>query len=482
MSSSVLRLGAGAAVCALSAELAFHLGAGPGRTLAVWALAALGGSLALSGPESTGAARQRTAVLILVLGAVACQAPGVLRPPSTSTDAYRYAWDGRVQLAGVSPYRFAPGDDELAALRDPLLFPGLGPAEAGGLDTVRPLPEDPALLSEVTVGDDRTVINRPRVPTIYPPVAQAYFAAVAALTPWHSGTLGLQLAAAVLAVGLTAALSRMLLRGGRDPRWALLWGWSPLVALEAANGAHVDVLSAVLVVGACAVLGSSRTRGGRLLAGALLGLAVATKLIPLLLLPALTALRRGGARELLVVPSAVLATVATYVPHVLVAGSLVLGFLPAYLVEEGFDDGRSRFSVIALLPLDEGVRWPIAVVVAVVAASAAMWTADPARPWDTACWLLGVALLVATPAYPWYALPLVALAALARRPEWLAVAVAAGAGYTGHAGPPEPVDLWAHAALVVLVVTALRQHQLVRDAVESCRAGARAVHREGADH
>jgi hypothetical protein len=33
--------------------------------------------------------------------------------PSLSTDFYRYLWDGRVQLAGVNPYRYAPADPRL---------------------------------------------------------------------------------------------------------------------------------------------------------------------------------------------------------------------------------------------------------------------------------------------------------------------------------------------------------------------------------
>ena len=53
-------------------------------------------------------------VLTVVLAAAVVQVPGLLAPPRTSTDAYRYVWDGRVQLAGVSPYRYAPLDEPLS--------------------------------------------------------------------------------------------------------------------------------------------------------------------------------------------------------------------------------------------------------------------------------------------------------------------------------------------------------------------------------
>lgn len=427
--------------------------------LGAWAVFAVAAGFALHG-ASPSARSSRLAALVLVLGAVGCQLPGLTAPPQTSTDAYRYVWDGRVQLSGTSPYRYAPADDALAHLRDPLLFPGLDAEAASGLATVRPLPREPGALRELTRNDQRIAINRPQVPTVYPPVAQAWFTAVAAVTPWTAGTFGLQAASAVLAVVITVVLVRLLRRTGRDPRWAALWGWSPLVATEASSNAHVDVVSAALVVAACAVLGLDQNVRGRVVGGALLGLAVATKVMPLVLLPALAVLRRdapGGPRRQLLVPlSTAGATAATYVPHVLAAGSLVVGYLPSYLVEEGFDDGRSRFGVIALLPLPVEARWPVALGVAAVAVLIAVRSSDPRRPWDSACWLLGAALLVATPAYPWYALPLVGLAALARRPEWLAVPVAAGWAYVLQDDLTTARHGWAVAAVVVVASLSVR--------------------------
>lgn len=425
--------------------------------LLAWAVFGAACALGLTGRT----APWRPVVVVLVLGTLLCQLPGLTRAPQTSTDAYRYVWDGRVQLSGTSPYRYAPGDDALADLRDPALFPGLGPDDRSGLDTVSPTGQDHDAVRAAAENDERTLINRPRVPTVYPPVAQAWFTAVALVTPWGAATLGLQLATALLAAGVTWLLALLLVRRRLDPRWAALWGWSPLVALEAGNNAHVDVLATALVVGACGVLAVDERLRGRVLGGVLLGLAIATKVLPLLLLPALTVLRRsspgGPARQLVVPVAAVLCAATTYLPHVLVAGSLVVGYLPAYLTEEGFDDGRSRFGVIALLlpGLPVAGRWPVALVVALVAVVLALRTADTRRPWDAACWLLGTALVVATPAYPWYSLPLVALVVLARRPEWLAVPVAAGCAYVMPGVTPDRIA-WTLAAAVVLVACARR--------------------------
>ena len=107
--------------------------------------------------------------------------------------------------------------------------------------------------------------------------------------------------------------------------------------------------------------------------------------------------------------TALATTVATYVPHVIAAGTLVFGFLPGYLNEEGFDDGQGRYAVLGLV-LPPTVRKPAALLLGVALVILALWRADPDRPQDSAVWLFGGALLIGTPGYPWYCLPLVVLA------------------------------------------------------------------------
>jgi len=352
-----------------------------------------------------------------------------------------------------------PLDDQLAKLRDPLLFPRLRPTEASGVRTLEELPTEPAAVRALAHNDARTRINRPRVPTIYPPVAQAWFAAVALVTPWSWGTHGLQAAAALLAVGLTLGLGLLLFRRGRDPASALYWGWCPVVVLEAGNGAHVDVLATALIIAAVAALTVGKDvknqRFSRFAGGLLIGLAAATKIIPLLLLPALTVLRKrnGGGLRQLTVPVTALGTFAlSYLPHVLAVGALVLGYLPGYLSEEGFDDGGSRYGVLGLV-LPGPARQPVAFVLAVALALFALRFSDVERPERTMVWLFGGAVLIATPAYAWYCLPLVALAVLADRPEWLAVAVGGYLAYAGTRVPYLPGAAYAGAALWVAAIT-----------------------------
>jgi alpha-1,6-mannosyltransferase len=65
-----------------------------------------------------------------VLGlAIALRALLLTAPPILSTDIYRYVWDGRVQAAGIDPYRYIPADPALASLRDPVVYPQINRAD-----------------------------------------------------------------------------------------------------------------------------------------------------------------------------------------------------------------------------------------------------------------------------------------------------------------------------------------------------------------
>jgi hypothetical protein len=363
----------------------------------------------------------RAAVPILVVGAIALQALAIGTPPRSTDDYYRYVWDGRVQAAGIDPYRLAPVDPALAGLRDDWLFP-------------------PACRDAVPAC---TRMNHPSAPTIYPPVAQAAFLALHVVTeplgPDGGGARSLQVAAALLALGTTLALLLVLRRRG-DPRDAVLWAWCPIVVLEAGNNAHVDVLAALLVVAAMGAAAAGRPVRAGLAAGA----AAATKILPLLVLPALLApvagrdtgrdagrdagrrvwLRRPAVR-LLTATAAVLA--AVYLPHVLALGAKVLGFLPSYLAEEGYD-GRARFALLRPL-LPDRVAAVVAVAILIGVALAVARRTDPRRPWGGALVLVGVAFALGGVTYPWYPMLLVALVALDGRAEWLAVAAASYPGY-----------------------------------------------------
>jgi hypothetical protein len=349
----------------------------------------------------------RASVLLILLGGIVIQLAAVSAPPRNSDDLYRYIWDGRVQAAGIDPYEYVPAARQLTGLRDELLWhphPGwcVRPAYVSG---------HPA--AELAAGC--TAINRPTVPTIYPPVAEAYFLGVHYLPGADESTTPIQAATALAAVLTTVLLLFGLRRLGRDMRMAALWSWCPTVALEAGNSAHVDVIAVGITAAALLVLATAQTIRKTIGGGILLGLAIATKVTPVLTVPAV--LKR---RWLTVLAAAGSAFAVVYLPHVIAVGGKVIGFLPGYLKEQGYTSG-TRFAIIGLFVDGRAAIVAAGLILAVVALVVLRYS-DPDQPWRGAVVMTGAALAVTTPPYQWYALLLVMLVALDGRPEWLAFA------------------------------------------------------------
>jgi hypothetical protein len=396
---------------------------------------------------------RRAATWLIVIGGVVLAAAGLAQAPRTSTDMFRYAWDGRVQAAGISPYAYAPDDPHLYRLRDPWLFP----PPYGAADGCLRWQFTPAS------GGVCTRLNRPAVHTIYPPVAEGWFLAVHTLSPPGTRYKPLQIGGALLAVATTGALLVALRRRGLDPRRAALWAWCPVVPVAAVNDAHVDTLGVLLSVLALGVATRPVHRG------ALLGAAIATKLLPGLVMPG--ALARSGPRDWLRVVSAALAVIVlAYLPYVVQSGTGVLGYLPGYLHEEGYEPGVIRRFALLRLVLPDSAAGPAAVAGILLTVLYVLRRGDPHRPWSGALLVTGTTLLLTSPAYYWYALLVVALVALDGRWEWLAVPLAGLAFYTGdqmgYYGLAMQAVPYGAAALAVVAGAVVRRRKKVRNGAD----------------
>jgi alpha-1,6-mannosyltransferase len=249
---------------------------------------------------------------IVVIVAIACRLVALPGPPFLSSDVYRYVWDGVVQHAHISPYRYVPGDAVLAFLREPFQ----------------------------SVFDK--INRRDYAHTIYPPAAQALFY----LITWISPTVTFMKAVMVLFEGITMyALVTLLHSLGFRREQTLLYAWCPVLVWEIAGSGHLD--SAAMAFIGLALL--ARFRKQPVLTGIFLGVAILLKFYPLVLLPALY--RRGDFK----MPATVAAVVALGYAAYSSVGLLVFGFLGGYVNEEGLATG-ARYFLLELAQRIPGLR------------------------------------------------------------------------------------------------------------------------------
>jgi hypothetical protein len=386
--------------------------------------------------------RGRAGVVLVLVGTAVIGAAALAGPPNTSTDSARYAWDGIVQNAGISPYDYVPADPALRDLRTEWLFPeptidADGEPRCPGTKIMR--------FEELDTGEVVcSAINRLPVPTIYPPLAELTFAGVRALVPATAEFWPMQVLGLLGMLGVTALLLVLLRRRGLDPRWAALWGWCPLVATEAVTNSHIDILGALLLVVATGLVASGRRWRG----GIALGAAIGTKLIPVIGAPALL---RG--RPVPVIVAAVVTFAALYVPYVIASGIEVVGYLPGYLSEEGYGTG-DRF--VLLSPYLPGLSALVVAGILLLVVAVLVWRlSDPTDPWLGQLVMIGATLAIVTPRYPWYALLLVPMVVMTRRWEWLAIPAALTVRLLIHGA--QPVRLAMVVAIVVVVIVSVRR-------------------------
>jgi alpha-1,6-mannosyltransferase len=237
---------------------------------------------------------------IILAVAIACRLAVLFSEPYLSSDIYRYVWDGIVQHAHISPYRYVPGNPVLAFLRAP----------------------------HQDIFDN--INRRDYAHTIYPPAAQGLFYFIT----WISPTVTFMKTAMVLFEGVTIyALIALLRYLGMRREQILLYAWCPVVIWEIAGSGHLD--SAAMAFIALALLALYRKQP--ILTGLFLAIAILLKFYPLVLLPALY--RRGDFK----MPATVAAVVALAYLTYSSVGMLVFGFLGGYVKEEGMTTGTRYF-------------------------------------------------------------------------------------------------------------------------------------------
>jgi hypothetical protein len=259
------------------------------------------------------------------------------------------------------------------------------------------------------------------VPSVYPPLALWWFRLLAAggTVPW---TQALTAAADVVTVGLVA-------RWG-DRRGAALLALHPLVVVESACGAHVDVPAITLATAALAA-----HRAGRPLPALLAAtLGTWTKLFPVVLGPTLLRPLSPAARVAVILGGAALGG-ALAAPH-LTAGPHLLTGLRTYASSWAF----SGFAYPWLAPvLGDAARPALAAAAALIVVVTHLRTRDPAVVWLVA----GTTFCLTSPTvHPWYVAWALVPSAFLGRGEWALASLGALCSYAVLAGFDPATGRW----------------------------------------
>jgi len=295
---------------------------------------------------------RRVVVLGLVLAAV-WHAAFLRLPVGFDDDIHRYVWDGRLQRLGYNPYLVVPADPAVKGLHTP----------------------------------ETRNLNNPNLPSPYPAGAQLFFRVVTAI---HESTFALKAAFVFCELAIVLVLLYVLgcFRGGAH--LVLAFAWNPLLAVEVAGSGHVDIVGALLVLVSAAAL----ARRWRATAAVALGLAVAVKFLPVVLVPLYW--KRVRIRD---AAMAVAVVGLLYVPF-LNHGRIPMGSLRIYV--QGF-----RFNGPVFAILDPVAPPQLLAGLAVLAGLAtATWLRRAAADWspEVFAWPMAVSLLFAPVIFPWYLL------------------------------------------------------------------------------
>jgi alpha-1,6-mannosyltransferase len=293
---------------------------------------------------------RRLVVVGLVLAA-AWHVEFLRLPPGADDDIHRYVWDGRLQRLGYNPYVVVPSD----------------PA-ARGLHT----------------GETRN-LNNPDLPSPYPAGAQLFFRAITAI---HESTFAMKIAFVVCDVLMVFVLLDMLRGSGQGAHLVLAFAWNPLLAIEVAGSGHIDIVGALFL----AVSAAALVRRWRATAAVALGLAIAVKFLPVVLLPLYW--KRVRLRDAALAAAVVGLLYLPFLNH----GRIPVGSLGTYL--QNF-----RFNGPVFAMLDRVAPPQLLTGLAVlVGLMTAIWlrTATPEWSPDAFAWPMATALLCAPVVFPWY--------------------------------------------------------------------------------
>ncbi|WP_420576023.1 hypothetical protein [Ekhidna sp.] len=305
--------------------------------------------------------------------------------PSLSDDLYRFIWDGTLIKNGIHPFEALPDfylDKEIPGITHELY----------------------------------ALLNSPQYFTVYPPLNQAIF--------WLSAVIGngdWLVSASVIRLILFAAdagsffLLKAILKSNGKPSFLAHWFWlNPLVILEGVGNLHFEVLVVFFLL--LGIYGFQKSKN--LMSSVGFGLAIGTKLLPLIYLPAVFMIGLRNKKWWISIAGGCIAVI-TLIPMLDTTflqgmrSSLDLYFrsfefnASIYFIAREIGFWFYGYNNIALI----GPLLSILSFLSILSVSILAYV----KKWDISrslLYVLTVYLLFATTVHPWYIIPLTALGIL----------------------------------------------------------------------
>ena len=302
---------------------------------------------------------RRVVIIGLVLAAV-WHFEFLRMPPGPDDDIHRYVWDGRLQRLGYNPYIVVPSDPAVAGLHTP----------------------------------ETRKLNNPDLPSPYPAGAQLFFRAVTAI---QESTFALNVAFVVCEFAIVFVLLDVLRRTRKEAHLVLAYAWNPLLAIEVAGSGHIDIVGALLLLVSAAAL----MRRWRTTAAVGLGLAIAVKFLPVVVLPLYW--KRVRIRDAALAAAVVGLLYVPFLNH----GRIPIGSLGTYVQNFRFNGPVfAALDRVASPPLLAGLAVLVGLVTSTwlrIRSAAPEFSADQFA-WSQFVWPMAACLLCAPVVFPWYLL------------------------------------------------------------------------------
>lgn len=161
-------------------------------------------------------------------------------------DVYRYLWDGKVFSNDINPYEYSPSEinefKELRIQNPETYYEIYNERNERELEKLSALKwESPKSLKFL----ER--VNHPRVPTIYPPMAQFVFRAVHFIQP--DSILSMRVAFLLFDVLTMFFIVGILVKLGSNKNMSAVYFWCPLIIKETLNSTHLDIIGIAFLCG-----------------------------------------------------------------------------------------------------------------------------------------------------------------------------------------------------------------------------------------